>query len=411
MNVLFLTLAWPEEDEHNIYTDLMEEFRSGGHNVYVVAARERRVGKATEYSVENGLHILRVKCGNIQKTNHIEKGLSCLLLGYQMQIAIRKYLCNTDFDLIIYSTPPITLARTVKALKKKHNAKTYLLLKDIWPQGPVDMGAIRKNGLIWTYFRREEKLLYKVSDHIGCLSPANVKYILNHNKELTPEKVEECPNSIKPRGHKRTNPTQIRKKYGVPEESIVFLLGGNLGKPQGVSFLVDVAEEMLDREDVCFLIVGSGTEYSKIEMQIKEQKCSNILLLEKLPKSDYEDLCNASDVGLILLDRSFTIPNFPSRLLSYLDIGMPVVCATDNVCDVGDIVEEWNCGIKTLHGDIDGFVKAVDKLVGDKELRMNMSRNARKLLERKYTAKHSYEIIIKHFERDNTSVEDATKGL
>lgn len=404
MNVLFLTLAWPENGEHNLYTDLMEEFRDDRHNVYVVAARERRVGKATEYSVKNGLHILHVKCGNIQKTNPIEKGISSILLGYQMQRAIKKYLSNINFELIIYSTPPITLARTVKDLKKKYSAKTYLLLKDIWPQGPADMGVIKKNGLVWKYFRKKEKLIYKVSDYIGCLSPANVKYILKHNKELAPEKIEVCPNSIRPREQKHVNSIQIRKKYGVPEEAIIFLFGGNLGKPQGVSFLVDVAEQMQDREDLLFLIVGSGTKYSKIKMRIKERNCNNILLIERLPKLEYEELCNASDVGLILLDKCFTIPNFPSRLLTYLDIGMPVLCATDEVCDVGDIVEEWGCGIKTLHGDIDGFIIAVNKLAGDEELRKNMSINARKLLDQKYTTKQSYEIIMKHFEEENSYV-------
>jgi glycosyltransferase involved in cell wall biosynthesis len=397
MNILFLTLAWPENSEHNLYTDLMDEFLANGHTVYVVAARERRIGKATEYCVKGNLHVLRVKCGNIQKTGPIEKGLSSVHLGYQMQASMKKHLPNTIFDLIIYSTPPITLAKTVKTLKKKHGAKTYLLLKDIWPQGPADMGAIRQNGLIWMYFRQMERLLYRISDYIGCLSPANVRYVFEHNKELPHSKVEECPNTIKPREHVPIDPRPVRKKYGVPEGPIVFLFGGNLGKPQGIGFLLDAAEAILDREGVFFVIVGSGTEYSKIKTQIEDRRLKNMLLLERLPTSDYEELCGASDVGLILLDRCFTIPNFPSRLLSYLDIGMPVLCATDDVCDVGDIVEEWNCGIKTLHGDLNGFLSAIDRLANDDDLRTHMSQNARRLLEQKYTAKHSYEIIMKHF--------------
>lgn len=398
MNILFLTLAWPEDSEHNLYTDLMDEFLANGHTVYVVAARERRIGKATEYFAKDNLHVLRVKCGNIQKTGPIEKGLSSVLLGYQMQASLKKYLPNVRFDLIIYSTPPITLAGTVQALKKKHDAKTYLLLKDIWPQGPADMGAIRQDGLIWTYFRQKEKLLYRISDYIGCLSLANVRYVLEHNKELSPNKVEECPNTIRPREHKPIDIRQVRKKYGVPEGSIVFLFGGNLGKPQGISFLLDAAGAMLEKEDVFFVIVGSGTEYSKIKTQIEDRGLKNMLLLERLPTSDYEELCGASDVGLILLDRRFTIPNFPSRLLSYLDIGMPVLCATDDVCDVGDIVEEWNCGIKTLHGELNGFVSAIERLARDADLRMNMARNARRLLEQRYTGKRSYDIIMKHFD-------------
>lgn len=398
MNILFLTLVWPENNEDNLYTDLMQEFIDANHTVFVVAVRERRVGKPTEYSMQNGMHILRVKCGNIQKTNPIEKGVSSAVLGYLMRAAIRRFYSNITFDLIISTTPPITLAGTIKVLKQKHRAKTYLLLKDIWPQGPADMGAIKKNGFVWHYFKQKEKQIYQVSDYIGCMSSANVQYVIKHNEDLDPEKVEECPNSVRPRNLVGTSCSKIRIKYGVPEEAIVFLFGGNIGKPQGVSFLVDVVDHIMDRKDIFFIIVGSGTEYSMIKTAIEQKYCSNILLLEKLPKDDYEEFCRACDVGLILLDNKFTIPNFPSRLLSYLDIGMPVLCATDDVCDMGDIVEEWECGIKTLHGDTDSFINAINKLASDKELRMAMSINARSLLEQKYTAKHSYDIIMSHFQ-------------
>jgi glycosyltransferase involved in cell wall biosynthesis len=400
VNILFLTLVWPEDNEHNIYTDLMEEFRDANHSVYVVAARERRVGKPSECSMENGIRILRVKCGNIQKTNPLEKGISSFLLGYQMLAAIKKHYSNIRFDLIIYSTPPITLAGAIETLKKKHNAKTYLLLKDIWPQGPVDMGVIKKGGLVWHYFRRKEKHIYKISDYIGCMSPANVRYVLEHNKDITTDKVEECPNSIKPRGiNAHVDSREVRKKYGIPEDAVVFIFGGNLGKPQGVSFLIDAAEQIVNKINIFFVIVGSGSEFLSIKKTIKERNLTNILLIERLPKVEYEELCKACDVGLILLDKNFTIPNFPSRLLTYLDVGMPVLCATDKVCDMGDIVEKWECGIKTIHGDMNGFIKAIKRLAADKELREFMAVNARILLEKKYNARHSYEIISSHFKK------------
>jgi glycosyltransferase involved in cell wall biosynthesis len=398
MNILFLTIAWPEYSERNIYTDLMEEFKEAGHSVYVVATRERRVGKPTEHAIENGMHILRIKSGNITQTNYFEKGVSSILLGYQMRAAIIRYFNDVGFDLIIYSTPPITIANTVKKLKRSYNANTYLLLKDIWPHDIAGSGVIKKGGLIWHYFRQKEKLIYRVSDYIGCMSPANIQYVLKYNTYLDPEKVEECPNCIKPTEQKRSNRTEIRKKYGIPDTSTVFIFGGNLGKPQGVNFLLDAAGQMTGNEKVFFLVIGSGTEYSKIKNRIEKESISNVLLLERLPKEEYEELVRASDVGLILLDRHSVIPNFPSRLLSYLDIGLPVLCSTYDVCDMGDIVEEWNCGIKTLHGDLDSFTIAVNKLASNKNLRINMSKHSRELLEEKYTAKQGYKTIMKHFE-------------
>lgn len=397
MNVLFLTIAWPENNESNIYTDLMEEFRDEGHSVYVAALREKRSGKTTGHVLQNNINLLWVLCGNIVKTNPVKKGINSFLLGYKMKAAIKKYYQKVKFDLIIYSTPPITLAGLVKKLKKSHNAKTYLLLKDIWPQAPADLGAIREGGPMWRYFRKKEKQIYNVSDYIGCMSPANVEFVLKHNAEVIEEKVEECPNSIRPGKNKRTVSDTIRQQYGISDDAVLFLFGGNIGRPQGVSFLVDAAARLDGRKDIFFLIVGWGTESLKIQREIKNKNLNNILLVDSLPKHDYEAICASCDVGLVLLDRRFSVPNFPSRLLSYLDAGIPVLCATNDFCDMGDILEDWDCGIKVLHGDTDCFINQVERLAGDKELRRKMGYNARRLLEEKYTSKQSYEVIIKHF--------------
>ena len=101
------------------------------------------------------------------------------------------------FDLITYSTPPITLTNVVKYLKKKNpKAVSYLQLKDIFPQNAVDIGMFGEKSVFNWYFRRKEKALYKASDFIGCMSPANVEYVLEHNPEVAPEKVEIAPNTI-----------------------------------------------------------------------------------------------------------------------------------------------------------------------------------------------------------------------
>ena len=69
MNVLFIALAWPKPGESNLYTDLMDEFVAAGDQVCVATLCEKRNGLDTNLREENGMQVLRVKCGNIQKTN------------------------------------------------------------------------------------------------------------------------------------------------------------------------------------------------------------------------------------------------------------------------------------------------------------------------------------------------------
>ena len=175
----------------------MRKFRNEGHNVYIVTPYERRMGKPTELVEKDGVHILNVKTLNIQKTNVVEKGIGTLLLESQYKAAIMKYLKGVKFDLITYSTPPITFTNVVKYLKKENpQAISYLQLKDIFPQNAVDMGMFGEKSLFNWYFRKKEIALYKASDYIGCMSPANVKFLLEHNPEVSSERVEVAPNSI-----------------------------------------------------------------------------------------------------------------------------------------------------------------------------------------------------------------------
>ena len=132
MNVIFLTIGtFNNIEDHGIYSDLLRCFRNIGHNVYIVSALERRKQKKTSFSAEAGVHFLRVKVGNITKCGILEKGISTTFIGNQYKKAIKQYLSDIKFDLILYSTPPITLVNVVEYVKKRDNAKTYLLLKDI----------------------------------------------------------------------------------------------------------------------------------------------------------------------------------------------------------------------------------------------------------------------------------------
>lgn len=399
MNILFLSIGRLNNiEDRGLYTDLLRKFRDEGNNLFIVSPREKRVNKPTEFSHENGVKFLRVKIGNITKTNLIEKGISTLRIEGLFLKAIKKYLNNVKFDLVIYSTPPITFEKVLRYIKSRDNAKSYLLLKDIFPQNAVDLKMFSEGSLISKYFRRKEQKLYNMSDFIGCMSQANVDFILNNNPEISSSRIEICPNSIEPVTIEKSENIKmsIRRKYNIPLDKSIFVYGGNLGKPQGIGFLIECLKANRDNENVYFVIAGSGTEFNKLQRYFQNEQPTNAQLFEQLPKVDYEALANSSDVGLIFLDRKFTIPNFPSRLLSYMQASIPVLAATDPNTDIGQVIEKGEFGYWCISDDVKEFNKKLKKLC-DKELRTKMGRNGRRYLEENYTVKHSYDIIMSHF--------------
>lgn len=405
MKVLFLTLLdFSTIDENGIYTDLMREFLKDGHDLYIISPTEKRRNEPTKL-IDNGkVKILKLQIGNTQKTNLIEKGISTLTIESKFKNGIKKYFDDVKFDLALYSTPPITLQKAVEFVKYRDQAKTYLLLKDIFPQNAVDLGMIKTSGvksLIYKSFRDKEERLYKISDYIGCMSNANVEFLLKHNPSICNKIIEVCPNSIEPIDVdiSEQEKKQIRQKYNLPIDKTIFIYGGNLGKPQGIDFLIECINANENNKQSYFLIIGSGTEFGKLESFFNEEKPKHAKLLSQLPKIDYEVLANSCDVGLIFLDRRFTIPNFPSRLLSYMQASMPVLAATDINTDIGKVIESGSFGYWCESVDVDKFNRLVNKLC-DQELRIGLGRNARYYLENHYTAKYSYEIIISHFNKE-----------
>ena len=401
MNIIFLTLARITSIEpKGIYTDLMRKFRGEDHSVYIVTPHERKFGKKTELVKCDGVKILGVKTLNIQKTNVIEKGIGTLLIESQYKSAIKKHFKGVKFDLVLYSTPPITFTKVIRFLKKENpDIISYLLLKDIFPQNAVDIGMFSKNSLFYKIFRKKEIELYKNSDYIGCMSPANVKYVLEHNDFVEPSRVEVAPNSIEVIADTRTfeeklqERNAIRKKYNLPLDKPIFIYGGNLGKPQGIPFLIKCLDALKSRDDIHFVIVGDGTEFIRIQMWTIMAKPLNVSLFRHLPKEDYETLARNCDVGLIFLDYRFTIPNYPSRLLSYLAAKMPIIAATDSNTDIGSIAQENGYGYWCESNGVNAFVACVDKMLSCN--RNAMGNAGYKYLLENYQVRNTYDAIMK----------------
>lgn len=387
MNVLFLTISYPNVyDDQNMYTDLTQEFRRQGHKVRVATLLEAREGGRTHLNTERGIEVLRVRSGNFFKVSPIEKGLTMMRLSRDFMNAILEYFSSDSIDLVIYPTPPITFGPVVKRLKRHFGCRTYLILRDIFPQNAYDLELMR-NPVLFGYFRRMERALYDLSDHIGCMSEGNIKYVETHNAVdngklhiLYNWKREEitdfgCPATV------------------IDSEPVTAVFGGNLGMAQELDFLMDLIRLYRSRTDVRFLLVGDGTERERLEDTIQEEWLDNVELLRRIPRSEYGKVLLDSDIGIVTLDRRFTIPNFPSKTLSYFEAGLPVVAATDQHTDFGQFLSDIGAGLWSITGDLESFHNNFERLVSDSVLRREMGSRGRQFFVDNLTVETAYQTI------------------
>ncbi len=398
MRVMFMSLGvFYNLNESSVHLDILKKF-SEKHDVWLVCKNEN---KQTEFVDELGIHVLRVHTGELKKVGIVKKGINTILLEKQFTNAVKKYLSDVRFDLVLYTTPPITFASAVRYIKERDNAVTYLMLKDIFPQNAVDLGMMSTygvKGILYKYFRNKEIELYKCSDYIGCMSQANCDYILNNNSYIEKSKVEVCPNTtvIRDMSCLDDERVTIRNKYNIPKDKKVFVYGGNLGKPQDIPFVIKCMKECKDMDGAFFLIVGTGTEFSTLNDYVVSSKQNNIKLMERLPKEDYDKMIGACDVGLIFLDHRFTIPNFPSRLLAYMSAKLPVLAVTDINTDVGEVICDGRFGWWCESNDCKAFKKKVEFIVNNSF--NDYGENAYKYLNDNYSNDKAYNIICSHLD-------------
>lgn len=393
MKILFLLLNYNED---NLYGELVKEFADKGHDVYVATIIERKYKLGTYLEKRDGINILKIKTGNMFEIGFIEKGITVLSLGYLFKKNIKKYFDNIEFNLVIYHTPPITFGSVIKWLKEKYDVKSYLILRDIFPQNAKDLGII-KNKFIFNFFRKKEKQLYKYSDYIGCMSSGNINFIKNNNPEVQSSKLHILRNWGKIKEQIKTNRQMIRQKYSYNSDDFIVVFGGNMGKPQALSFLLKLAEHTQDIHNMKYLFIGKGNEKENLKKIILEKQLKNVRFIDFVPREEYELLISACDVGIVSLHSCFTIPNIPSKTIDYFKLSLPILAFTDKNTDYPIILEkEANGGLSCLYGDLDTAKEKLMELYNNKELRQNFGKNGRKYYEKELDVKIAYDTIIKN---------------
>jgi glycosyltransferase involved in cell wall biosynthesis len=392
MRVLFLFLNLPDlEKDNNLYGDLALEFADRGHEVFVATLLEARNRKRTFETRQKGIRILFVRSADLFNVGFVKKGISLLALQRNFKRAIGKHWKGLEFDLVIYPTPPISFLGVIRWLRKRSRCRTYLILRDIFPQNAVDVGIISK-GPVYGYFRAMEKGLYAASDRIGCMSPKNVEYVLGHNA-LPRDKVGLLPNWRRIRDLSAFEGRDFRNEMGLGRRTVA-VFGGVIGIAQEIEFLLDLARLYRDSETVCFLIIGDGNRYGRVAEIVRRDGLSNVVLRRKVSSDEFAALLKHCDIGLVNLNRHFTIPNYPSKVLDYFEASLPVLAATDPSTDFGQLLDDSGAGLHCLTGDLGSYACNFETLVSDLLLRIRMGSNGRKYLESHLTVDRAYRTIM-----------------
>ncbi len=398
MNILYMTIKFPKEEESdNLYTDLAETLVEKGHNVTVIVPES----KENIITIERNMEVLRVKTGRLFNVGIIEKGISFITMQYKIKKAIKRYLDDRNYDMILYTSPPVTISSVVRFAMKKYKAISYLMQKDIFPQNALDLKILTKWNPAYWYFKYREFAMYKTASIIGCMSEGNIEYLRKNNKYLKNKIIELFYNTAKLIKDEKEKDINVRKKYKISEDEVLAVYGGNFGVPQGIDFIIKILEHYKNDKRIKFLFCGTGTEKEKLFRYVKDNEIKNVITLEYMPREEYEKILRETDIGLVFLDYRFTIPNIPSRTISYLQRSIPIMAATDKNTDYKDVIEKNQIGKWAYSNDLEDFNYNFEQLINNPKERKKMGRNGKEYFEKYLITENSVKILEEAYKKLN----------
>ncbi len=338
----------------------------------------------------DGVNIYRFHSGKIKNIGRVERAINETLLSWNAWKYTKNILKNNPHELIVYYSPTIFFGLFVYILKKQWNAKSYLILRDFFPQWTIDNKILKKHSPITYYFKFFERINYAVADKIGVMSKKNLEWFKNYYKTDKPLDVM----------YNWTNLHMFNKKNNKYREKlklknkVIFFYGGNLGQAQDMMNIVRLAINMKNEKQAHFVLVGAGDEYELIQDNIRSQNIKNITLLPSVNQQEFKQMLSEFDVGLFTLNKNHKTHNFPGKLLAYMLQEKPILGSINSGNDLKNILENFNAGLVTINGEDQLFYKNAKRLL-NKNFRIEIGKNAKKLLIDKFSVKNTVKQIIK----------------
>lgn len=378
--------------------ELASELHSQGHDVLVVTPDSYQNYRylPRHLDILEGVKVLRFPSGRLKNIPKPIRLVNELLLPFRAWRAGKAHFANEKIDLVICYSPSIFWGWLVYKLKKLWIPKTYLILRDIFPQWAIDNGILKKNSPLTKFFLFMERFQYNQADIIGLMSRKNLEWFRNYFSGK--EKLEVLYNWASDRPivldskFNTTDQKSYRRQLGL-EDKVVFFYGGNIGHAQDMSQILRLALKLKDFSSAHFLLVGAGDEVDLVRNFIQSENLSNITRLDPIPQDEFQKMMIEFDVGLFCLNRNHSTHNFPGKILGYLVQGLPILGSVNPGNDLKEVIEEANVGFVVIAGEDERFAQSAVSLL-DKELRKKMGTNSKQLVTNKFSTKSACHQIL-----------------
>ncbi len=352
MRILVLGVNyWPENTGiAPVKTARCEYLASRGHEVTVCTTfpyypewrvAEKYCGRVWQREKHNDVTILRSWAWIPAKVTSRKRMLfEASFLAFNL---LRAYSAGRP-DLLIIESPPLGLGFTAALLGSWWHVPFVYDVMDLQPDAAVDLGMLRPGSLMrWLY--RLERLAYDRAALVSTLTGGMRDRIVA--KGIAPEKVAVFGSGAAPdlfsvcRG---TGGEAFRHAHGLDNKFLV-VHSGNMGIKQGLEVVLGAAELSRDAANVHYLLVGDGAARPVLQARAAELRLTNVSFLPVLARGTFLQMLAAADLSLITQQRTVSDIVFPSKTVTMLAAGSPVLASVSSQSEVARAVIESGGGM------------------------------------------------------------------
>ncbi len=359
---------------------ISRELIKAGHRVTMIGSGKPDQPELLMRKNVDGIEVIYVRNEYTQKFGILQRLKS--FTGFMWK-ATRALWKEKKPDLVIATSTPLTVGVPALLYKKLKGVPYLFEVRDLWPEVPVQMGAL-KNGFVRRLALALEKSIYKNARHIVALSPGMQEGVTKVVRKK--EKVSMIPNMAKvDKFWKREKNKELEKELNLKPGSFKLIHFGAMGLANGLDYILDAATILKEKntKEVEFIFLGDGSVADDLKNTANKRKLENVHFLGKKPMdqtSEIVNLCDASIVPFLNLPILYT--NSPNKLFDSLSAGLPIIVNSNGW--TREMVETHHCGAWV---DPENPVELADLILKwkeDPEALDKMGQNARRLAETKY---------------------------
>lgn len=383
----------PGEKGNNRFIYIAEMLCDRGYDVEIITTNFSHIKKQTRNIPKQAFERLPYKYTMLPEPPYKKNiSLKRIFSHHVFGCELKKYLnSRTDIEAIYISVPSLDVGVAAADYCNRHKIPFFVDIQDIWPEAFELVLPVRNVTKCVLYpMRKKAQYIYKSATYLVAVSTT----YLAVGKKAAPKTQGICV--YLGTDLFRFDQAKIRYAHEKVADEVVIGYVGTLGASYNIDIIINAINILVKKGyKVKFKILGDGPEIERLK------KMGEGLPIEFMGRLEYDrmvgELCSC-DIAVNPIKQG-AAQSIINKHGDYAAAGLPVV-STQESKEYRELITRYKCGINCAVNDVKGVSDAIEDLILNKEKRIKMGENSRKMAEGIFDRATTYRRIIEKIEEE-----------